>query len=396
MVWLAALASGLACVGLVQAAAGALALRRFRGTSPPRAARLDPVSVLKPLHGDEPLLEAALESICAQHYPAFQVVFGLHRADDPALAVVRRMQARFPACDIAVVVDPARHGANGKVSNLINMLPAARHDIVVIADSDVHAAPDYLAQVVAALAQPGTGLVTTLYSGLAATSGLAARLGATAISHGFLPGALLGRAMGRQDCLGATMALHRETLTAIGGLAALADHLADDNVLGQLVRRQGLAVRLAASIPATTVGEARLGDLLRHELRWARTIRALVPGAFALSALQYPLAWAALAFVISGGASWSAGGFLAVWAVRAALAVGIDAALPRVPRATPAPLWLLPLRDLLSIGVLLASYAGKTVEWRGQRLSATAPPAAVPTQSRTGHAEDVVPPASFV
>ncbi len=126
------------------------------------------------------------------------------------------------------------------------MLPAARHDVLVIADSDVHVRPDYLERLVAALEAPGVGLVTTLYAGLPASPALPAQLGATQITHGFLPGALLARALGRQDCLGATMCLRRADLERIGGFAALVDHLADDNVLGRRIQRSGLDVGLAA------------------------------------------------------------------------------------------------------------------------------------------------------
>ena len=129
-----------------------------------------PVTVLKPLHGDEPLLEEALASVCRQDYPTWQVVFGVQDPADTALPVVRRLQARFPDCDIAVVVDPTTHGRNRKVANLINMLPAAKHDVLVIADSDVHVAPDWLRRLVAALEAPGVGLVTTIYTGLPATA----------------------------------------------------------------------------------------------------------------------------------------------------------------------------------------------------------------------------------
>jgi ceramide glucosyltransferase len=363
-------AAAIAAVGLGQATAGWLAARRFAAAEPPPPGARPPISVLKPLHGDEPLLEAALGSMCRQNYPRFQLVFGVHDERDPAAAVVERLRARFPAADISLVINPAQHGENHKIGNLINMLPAAKYDLLVIGDSDVHAAPDYLASIADTLALPGTGLATTLYAGLAANRSLAARLGATAISHSFLPGALLSRALGRQDCLGATMALRRETLEAIGGLGTLVHHLADDNVLGHLVRARGLKVRLAPSVCATTVPEDGLRALFRHELRWARTIRALVPAEFAASAIQYPLAWAALAVAASGGAAWAAAGFLLAWAWRAALASRLDARLGLVQSglATPAPLWLLPLRDLLSLAVVAASYLGDEVEWRGQVL----------------------------
>jgi ceramide glucosyltransferase len=301
------------------------------------------ISVLKPLHGGEPLLEEALASICHQDYPVWQVVFGVQDPADTAMPLVRRLQARFSDCDIAVVVDPTGHGANRKVANLINMLPTAKHDVLVIADSDLHVAPDYLRSLAVALDQPGTGLVTTLYSGLPACPSVPALLGAMQINQYFLPGALLARALGREDCLGATMALRRETLDRIGGLRALVDHLADDNLLGHLVRRLGLNVGLADTVPATTVPEANLAALWRHELRWARTIRMLEPAAFAGSVLQYPLVWAVLA-------------------VHA-----IDLMLHLAKRSQ---VWLLPLRELMSVAVMVASYAGRQVDWRGQRLQA--------------------------
>ena len=370
MTWPAIAAFVIAAAGLGQAAAGWLATRRFIAAPPLPPGARPPVSVLKPLYGAEPLLEAALATICTQDYPCFQLVCGVHDLADPAARVVERLQARFPERDIVLVVDATLHGENRKVGNLINMLRAVRHDVLLIADSDVHAAPDYLTRIADTLALPRTGLVTTLYAGLPANRGLAARLGATVITHCFLPGALLARALGRQDCLGATMALRRETLAAVGGLQALVHHLADDNVLGQLVRGRGLQVRLAPTVCATTVPETRLGELYRHELRWARTIRRLVPAEFALGAIQYPLAWAALAVVLAAGAPWAFACFAATWAARALVARGLDARLGLIESglATPAPIWLLPVRDLLSVAVIAASYGSDRVEWRGQVL----------------------------
>ena len=392
-------AAGLSLVGLIQALAGAVLVWGFvrrRGLSVARD--LAGVTVLKPLHGDEPLLEAALSSVCQQDYPLYQLVFGVQDAADAALPVVRRLQARFPACDVAVVVDSTGHGPNRKVGNLINMLPAAKHDILVISDSDVHAAPDWLQRLVTALEVPEVGLVTTIYTGLPARGplppsrsrkgrgriasvlpappplagggwgeGAVGALGTIQINHYFLPGALLARAMGRQDCLGATMMLRRQTLDRIGGFAALVNHLADDNVLGRLVQRLGLRVCLADTVPATTVGEATLRALWRHELRWARTIRALVPAQFAASTLQYPLAWALLVAVLTGLAPWSLVWFAAAWMARAAAVRATDRALELANRA---PLWLLPLRELMSVAVMIASYAGRRVDWRGHELEA--------------------------
>ena len=363
--------AGLTCAGLFQAAVGWAGLRRFQAAQTPvRApdAGWPALSVLKPLHGDEPLLEEALASLLEQEYPVFQVVFGVQSARDPALRTVHRLRARFPAADIAVVIDATRHGSNGKVGNLINMLPSARYDALVIADSDIHAPPGYLASIAATLDRPGVGLVTTLWSGRAAADGLVARLGEVFINRDFLPGALLGRLLGRQDCLGATMALRRSTLERIGGFQALANHVADDALLGKLVRAQRLEVALAPTIPATTVAETALTDLFQHEVRWARTIRSVEPVGFALSSVQYPLFWAFTTLLLSGGAEWAWIGFALSWLGRALIAHGVDRALKVASRLT---IWCLPFRDLLSVVVMLASYGSNRVAWRGQEHHVT-------------------------
>ncbi|HBK08575.1 MAG TPA: ceramide glucosyltransferase [Acetobacteraceae bacterium] len=399
----AGLAAVLAGAGVAQALVAARFVASFASKPVEHPAERPPVTVLKPLHGDEPLLEAGLESLCLQDYPEWQIVFGVQSEADPAVAVVRRLQARFPKVDIALVVDPALHGVNRKVGNLINMFPAARHNVLVIADSDVHVRPDYLDRLVAALEPADVGLVTTLYAGLpvaltsssvhntaAGRPALPSRLGATQITHGFLPGAVLARTIGRQDCLGATMCLRRRDLERIGGFSALADHLADDNVLGRRIAGLGMRVALAQTVPLTTVPEATLKALFRHELRWARTIRALEPAGFAASVLQYPLFWGLLAMLLAGGALWSVGLFLIAWVLRAVAAMGVDAALLPLwsqERGSPAsvandhaalafscPVWLLPLRDIFSVAVMLVSYGGRRVDWRGHGLHADTPP----------------------
>jgi ceramide glucosyltransferase len=360
----------MATAGAVQALAGLQAVRRFGQRRMTAATSHPPITVLKPLHGAEPLLEEALATFCVQDYPEYQIVFGLQDAADPALHVLRRLVARFPCIDIKIVIDPAQHGCNRKIGNLINMYPAARHDVIVIADSDIHVAPDYLSRVANALSQPGAGLVTTLYAGIASSDVWAARLGVSQINHTFLPGALMARALGRRDCLGATMALTREMLDGIGGFHALVHHLADDAVLGQLVAARGYEVALAMTVPATTVPEQTIQPLFEHELRWARTINSIAPVGFALSSVQFPLFWASLAMLLSGGQEWGIALFGSVWLIRALVGFGIDRALALAPAV---PIWLLPFRDLLSVAVILASYGGSEVAWRGHVLSSAAP-----------------------
>jgi ceramide glucosyltransferase len=164
--------------------------RRFAARALRRTGQLLPASILKPLCGEDPDLYENLASFCRQDYPAFQLVFGVQDPADPAIAVVRRLMAEFPGRDLALVVERGHDGGNLKVANLQNMLPAARHELIVIADSDMRVAPDYLAAVTAPLLDPATGLVTCLYRGVPA-AGRWSRLGASHINHGFLPQALV-------------------------------------------------------------------------------------------------------------------------------------------------------------------------------------------------------------
>jgi len=388
MTFVAGLMAALACLALLQSLAGVWVAMRFaaargRGVLP---ADPPPVTVLKPLCGDEPLLEEALASCFAQDYPTFQIVFGIQNPNDPALAVLERVRQRFPGRDIAIVVDPTPHGPNRKVANLINMLPSATHGIVVISDSDLHLPRNYLERLVVALERPGTGLVTSLYIGVPPPGGgWAAKMGSTQISHGFLPGVLLSRALGREDCLGSTAMLTRDTLERIGGFPALSELLAEDNVMGQRVKGLGLKVGLADTIPTATVPEPDLRALWEHEIRWTSTIRALAPVSLCGSTLQYPLFWALLAVLASAGAGWSLVLFAAAWMVRGIAAGMIDGALkPMVGRpAVPTPWWMLPLRDLLSVAEIATSFSVDEVVWRGHRMgtNSDARPAAAKTGS---------------
>jgi ceramide glucosyltransferase len=352
--WL--LLAGSACGCLYLLAAGVVT-RRFAAAPTRQRTDSPPVSVLKPLCGEETGLYDNLVSFCRQDYPGWQIVFGVQNPGDPAIAVVRRLMAEFPDADLSLVVEGRRQSGNLKVANLQNMLPAARHDLVVISDSDMRVAPDYLAAVETPLADPATGLVTCLYRGRS-SGGTWSLLAASHINHGFLPQALVAQSLGTHaGCFGATLALRRDTLQAIGGLAAVADALADDHALGQAVRRLGRKVVLSPYIVDNIIAEPSLGALFRHELRWARTIRAVAPAGFLGSVVTQPvvLALAALPLGMPALAMLAAALFCRVAMVRM-----VDHAL----KLPPTPLWLLPLRDMLSFAVFVASFFTRTVAWR--------------------------------
>jgi ceramide glucosyltransferase len=361
------------------------AARDFARRPRPSPAQCPPVTILKPLHGAEPDLYANLASFCRQDYPApVQIVFGLADPADAAAAVVRKLIADFPDCDLELVINARRHGANAKVSNLINMQPTARHEIIVIADSDIAVPPDHLANVVANLGEPGVGLVTCLYRGLGAT-GIWSRLAAAGIDYHFLPNVLVGLKLGlATPCFGSTIALTRATLAKLGGLQLVADQLADDYALGMAARHAGLQVAIAPFIVTHVCAEQSLRELLLHDIRWARTIRAVDPFGFAGLAVTYAVPFAVIGFLLGGLTP-------AAWVVAAALACrfALQAELHRLFQLSngwsifQGHFWLGPIRDVLSFVVFVASFCGRGVEWRGRRYGVRADS----TLARYGEAE---------
>jgi len=352
-------------VYLAGAIVSAVGFARRRGTpgSP------EPVSVLKPLHGLEPGLHENLRSFVDQEGPAAQIVFGVRSATDAAIRVARAVMAERPGADTALVIDPAGRGTNLKVANLENMLPSAKHDILVLADADMRVDRHYLATVTAPLSDPAVGLVTCLYKGRSA-GGLWSQLGAMQINYGFLPSALTGAALRVGDgCFGATIALKREVLERIGGFAPLRDELADDHRIGAAVRAYGGKVVLAPYLVENVVAEPSFGALWRHELRWARTARTMVPMGFAGSIVTHAVPVAALLAIFNAFDPWACALLLLTLGLR----WGVAAALARILDLPRRRLWLLPLRDALSFAVFVGSFCGRSVSWRDRsfRVDAT-------------------------
>jgi len=344
----------------------AYAVRSFRRGAQSGAGPQPPVTVLKPVCGDEPGLYDNLRSFCEQDYPRVQVVFGVREPTDSAVPVVRRLVRDLPDADLALVVDERQHGSNRKVGNLVNMMRAARYDVLLVADSDIRVDAGYLREVVAPLADPTVGAVTCLYVGRA-VGRLWSVLSAMSINYGFLPLVLVGRLVGSvEGCFGATIVLRREVLERIGGFEALSDQLADDFALGEAVRALGWQVALSGRVVDNMVSETELRGLFQHELRWARTIRAVAPLGYAFSAVTLPVPLALVALMLAGGSAGAWSVLLLVLCCRLTLLRVTD----RVFGLEPVHFWMVPLRDTLSLLVYLTSFFGKRVVWRNRRFRA--------------------------
>jgi ceramide glucosyltransferase len=364
---------GFVCLGLaagyaVVTVVAVLVWRMQRGAA--KAPSMPPVTVLKPLCGAEPGLHEHLRSFCRQDYPEYQIVFGVRDAGDPACAVVKRLAAEFPSVPIELVINPQLHGTNLKISNLINMLPYARHDVLAMADSDAFVGTDYLATVTAPLLDQDVGLVTCIYRGTP-TKGIWSRLGAMYINEWYVPSVLLAWLFGYQGYVsGQTVCLRRDTLQALGGLRVLANHLADDHRLGELVRGLGLRIVLSPYLVDGEHHEPTFGSLTRHELRWMRTIHVLRPRSFRLIFISFslPLAVLGLIAALSESSLSTAAWVLFGTTLLARLVLHFVHRL-HDDRAPVSDLWLLPVRDLLICWVWCRSFFTSHVTWRGNEFA---------------------------
>jgi len=354
---------GLSLIGSAYMVAAAITLRGFVSPAAVSGRSKDAVTILKPLHGTEPRLVDNLATFLAQdHDGPVQLLCGVQRPNDPAIAAVDALRTRFPQARIDLIVDPTAHGANGKIANLINLEPHIAHAVVVLSDSDMIVGPDYLSRLLAALDAPKTGAVTIAYNGRG-DAGFWSRIAAAGLSWQFLPGVVFGAAHGlARPCMGSTIAMRRETLATIGGFAAFADVLADDYAIGEAVAALGLEVTVPKMLVTHASSERNFAELWRHELRWGATVRDVVPVAYAMGVIGIPFPLALLAIPVHP----LPGLALAGLALLARLATAIVA--DRRGGARTAPLWLLPLRDCLTLTVFIASLTVRSVDWRGATL----------------------------
>jgi ceramide glucosyltransferase len=339
----------------------------------PRSSRAS-VTILKPLCGNEARLYASLRSFCLLDYPCYQLVFGVADRKDPAVHVVERLRREFPQLEMALVACATRHGSNPKVSNLINMMPAARYEYLVIADSDITVRADYLERLVPHLEDPGVGIVTCAYQGQP-VNGFWSKAGAEFINGWFTPSVFVAALFGsREFAFGATIGLRREVLDSVGGFSPLVDQLADDYRLGELTRRRGLRTVLSDVIVSTTVGERTLRDLIDHELRWLRTIRCLRPTGYGMAGISYSVPSAIVAALLS--LHW----FAMPWILLATLLLRVASyyVAPLAERRTLRGIPVALVADCVLFALWCGSFMSQRVRWRHARFDVSRDGSAVP------------------
>lgn len=342
----------------------AAAFRHLLSREPAVPRSLPAVSILKPIHGLDPAFREAIRSHATQDYPEFEILFGVKALDDPAVPEIRRLIADFPALHIRLMECGTRT-PNAKVGALMDLAAAARHPVLLVNDSDIRVPQGYLQRVVAALNEPGTGLVTCLYTGRA--NSVPGKWEALGVSTDFAPSILVARMIGvREFGMGSTLCFRAKQLEQIGGFAAVSDYLADDYQLAKRITQRGYRAVVSKVTVTTQVGDDTWSGVWRHQVRWARTIRVSRGGGYAGLPVTHAGLWALMA--VAAGQWWVAlalcGARIAAGVVSGVLVLGNREMLAWAP--------LIPLWDLWAFAVWFAGLSGDTVMWRGRRVRLTA------------------------
>jgi ceramide glucosyltransferase len=307
-------------------------------------------------------------SFCRQEYAGpLQMLFAAASADDPVIPVIRQLVADFPEHDISLVINPAIHGPNYKVSNLINAFPQAKHDIIIVCDSDIRVPPGYLQSVTSHFIQPRVGLVTSLYR-TSKVHNIATAVEATGFSTEMIPNVLVALQLeGLSFALGASMAFRREALASIGGFQALVDYLADDYQLGNKIHHAGWGIVLDSCFVESMMKAESLTAVLSRQLRWARTMRVSRPGGYLASGITLPFPAVFLAALLAPSLQAGLAAIILLYSIRLTVCMLLSRCFAR-DGLLPRWLWLIPLRDLLAFCTWALSFLGNRVEWRGTRF----------------------------
>ena len=340
---------------------------RFFGRSnaaPPPGNFTPPVSNLKPIRGIDPEAYENFASLCRQDYPNYELLFCVSSAGDPVVPVIEKLARDFPERSIRMIVGSGRSGSNDKVAKLARLVTEARHEVLVINDSDVRVAPDYLSTVVAPLQDSQVGAVTCFYASTGDKT-LTDKLQTVGMMSDFFASIVVARQLdGVKFALGTTIATTRAHLARFGGYESLENRPADDMLVGRLIAEQGYTIELLPYIVSTVPDYASFGELFHKRLRWMVVMRHMRPWGHFGMIFTHSLPWCGLAILLHPTVAIAIG-YLGTYAIlRAAMMwlVGIHGLKQRI-------LWkrmpLIPLWDATAFLLWIASFARSSIRWRG-------------------------------
>jgi ceramide glucosyltransferase len=341
--------------------------RYFRAAKHPTApgsAFSPPVSILKPMRGQDPGAYENFASFCRQEYPQYEILLCVDPDDQAVLPLVDRLRRNFPERTIRVLYGSGRVATNDKVAKLARLVSEAQHEVVVISDSDVRVRPDYLRQVTAPLARPNVGAVTCFYVSVEDKT-FTDRLQTVGMMSDFYPGILVAWQLdGIKFALGPTIATTRTRLAAFGGYAAIENRPADDLLVGRLIAEQGCEVLLLPYTIETVADYGSFRELLHKRLRWIVVMRNLRPAGHFGLIFTLGLAWTLAAIAVHPTAAVILG-FTGVYLLLRLAMTAIIAGWGLHQTGSLKNVWLIPVWDAVASAIWLVSFTRNSIRWRG-------------------------------
>jgi ceramide glucosyltransferase len=343
-----------------------IATRRFLSTTLPAPGKKPSISVIKPLCGQDDGLEENLRSFFVQDYPQYEVLFGVHRADDPAVPVAEKIITEFSGrISARLIITGESPIPNAKAFSLNRMVREASYDVLVMSDSDVRVTPSLLSHLAQELQDDHVGLISCPYRAVPGKS-LWSRLEAIGMNTELLGGVMVARMIeGMRFALGCTVAVRRSVLEDMGGFGYLQEFLAEDFVIGQRAAELGHGVLFSSYVIEHRIGSQGMMHNLGHRMRWARSTRRSRPIGYWGQIFTYPLPLALLLWALYPSA-WP-------FVLRTVILRGI-AALATARSVVHDPVtqkqwWLLPVQDVIGFFIWISGFVGDTIIWRDRKCT---------------------------
>jgi ceramide glucosyltransferase len=343
-------------------------LQGLRRLPPVNRSFVPPVSIVKPVRNVDREAYENFSSFCRLDYPKYEIVFAVADRDDPVIPVIQKLQQSFPMCSIRLVTAVANLGANNKVNNLCQLVQEAKHELIVMSDSDVRVEPDYLRNVVAPFSDPRVGVVTALYRGISGR-GLVSALDDLGMYTDSAPAALVARKLeGKMRfAFGWTMATTKKVLSEIGGFESMVNHHSDDFELGNRISELGYRVELMRKPVEMVLPDESFGEFLKHELRWSIGLRNVRPVGYVGMLLTHGLPWTLLAVALATASGWGsvAIAYAVAYLILRLGVVWTTAVWGLGDSQIAGKLWLVPLHDAISFVVWVGGFFSNKIVWRG-------------------------------
>lgn len=320
-----------------------------------------PITILKPVCGMENMAYDNFVSFCEQAYPVYQIIFGVKDLNDPIVSVINKIVKNFKHIDIELVVCERLLCSNPKINSLIAMQDKAKYPYLLVSDSDIRVGPTYLQEMIQCMNNQEVGIVTSLLKSV--STGFFSTVEAIGLATESLPRTLCAWKFNNIHALGGSMLIRQSALKKIGGISVVADHIAEDYLLGKLFMDVGYRIILSNYIVDNVSKKEMMIDVVRRKIRWDKGVFIYEPLGYLAIIFTYGSVFAFVFLLISHASSMGVAVFCLVLGSRLLMGWTIGANYLN-DTAVKKYFWLSPLQDFYSFIIWIKCILINKMYWR--------------------------------